>query len=135
MIRNSSFKISLFAMLAACGSGKGSGSEDRCLNTSGSGLNPLGSCNPGFTASSPNTPDSIEVTVSGETLGENGLPWTPINQGDPQFVDGWSVSFDKYIVVVGNIRLSPNALQYQDQETINPVVAHKPGPYVIDVHQ
>jgi hypothetical protein len=135
MNRTNAFTIAWLAAAAACGTSKGADHDDHCLNTSGSGLNPLGSCNPGFTQTSPNTPDSIEVTVSGETLGENGLPFTPINQGDPQFVDGWSVNFDKYIVVVGDIRLSANALQYQDQETLNAIVAEKKGPYVIDVHQ
>ncbi|HUJ57694.1 MAG TPA: hypothetical protein VLX92_04365 [Kofleriaceae bacterium] len=103
--------------------------------TGDAGLNPLGSFDPGFTATSPNKPLSIEVTISGETLGENGLPFQPVNPGDPQFVDGWSVSFEKYIVVIGNVRLSPNATQYTNQEQLNPVVATKPGPYVIDVHQ
>ena len=80
-------------------------------------------------------PLSFNVTVSGETLGENGLPWIPVNQGDPQFVDGWTVTFEKYIEVVGNIRLSPSALEYSNWDQLNPIVAHKAGPWVIDVHQ
>jgi hypothetical protein len=103
--------------------------------TGDAGLNALGSFDPGFTATSPNKPLSIEVTISGETLGENGLPFQPVNPGDPQFVDGWSVTFEKYIVVIGNVRLSPNATQFTSQAQLNPVVAIKPGPYVIDVHQ
>lgn len=59
-----------------------------------------------------------------------------MNAGDPQFVDGWNVTFNKYIVVIGNLRLTKNATQYQDQKTLNlPPVASKAGPYVIDVHQ
>jgi hypothetical protein len=95
----------------------------------------LAACTTTAQHSGTNAPLAIDVTVSGETLGENGLPWVPVNQGDPQFVDGWSVSFEKYIVVIGNIRLSPNAVEYQDWATLNPIAAHKPGPYVIDVHQ
>ena len=129
----------LFTLLAfaACGDnhnnspdGGGSGSS-----TADAGLNALGSFDPGFTPTSPNKPLSIEVTISGETLGENGLPFQPVNQGDPQFVDGWSVSFEKYIVVIGNVRLSPGATQYTDQEQLNAIAATKPGPFVIDVHQ
>jgi hypothetical protein len=45
------------------------------------------------------------------------------------------VSFEKYIVVVGNVRLSPGATQFTDQSKLNAIVATKPGPYVIDIHQ
>jgi hypothetical protein len=125
-----------FILLAACGGNTNNSHVDAGGDAgTGSGLNPLGSFDPGFTATSPNTPLSIEVTISGETLGENGLPFTPVNVGDPQFVDGWSVTFEKYIVVIGNVRLSPGATQYTSQQQLNPVVATKPGPYVIDVHQ
>ena len=99
-------------------------------------INALGTFDPGFTPTSPNKPLSVEVTISGELLGEQGLPFTPVNLGDPQFVDGWSVVFNKYIVVIGNVRLTTNATQYSDQKTLNtPAVATKAGPYVIDVHQ
>ena len=59
----------------------------------------LAACSSNKKQTGTNVPLSIDVTVSGETLGENGLPWIPVNQGDPQFVDGWSVSFEKYIEV------------------------------------
>ena len=95
----------------------------------------LAACMPPQQHSGTNAPLAIDVTISGETLGENGLPLVPVNQGDPQFVDGWSVTFEKYIVVVGNIRLSPNALEYQTWQTLNAIVASEPGPYVVDVHQ
>ncbi|HEY1547195.1 MAG TPA: hypothetical protein VGG28_05220, partial [Kofleriaceae bacterium] len=126
----------LFSLVAACSSNNHTTMPDGGGGDAGSGgLNAIGSFDPGFTSTSPNTPLSIEVTISGETLGENGLPFQPVNPGDPQFVDGWSVTFEKYIVVIGNVRLSPGATQYTNQQQLNPVVATKPGPYVIDVHQ
>ncbi|HTR52795.1 MAG TPA: hypothetical protein VMJ10_18905 [Kofleriaceae bacterium] len=134
-IRSSLILSSACALAAACGSSNNTKTPDAPVSTADGGLNPLGSFDPGFTPTSPNTPLSIEVTISGETLGENGLPFTPINVGDPQFVDGWSVSFEKYIVVIGNVRLSPNATQYSNQQQLNTIVATKPGPYAIDVHQ
>ncbi len=127
--------ISLLAALTACGGGASKPDAAADASTGDGGLNALGSFDPGFTPTSPNTPLSIEVTISGETLGENGLPFQPVNQGDPQFVDGWSVTFEKYIVVIGNVRLSPGATQYSNQQQLNSIVAMKPGPYVIDVHQ
>ncbi len=63
------------------------------------------------------------------------MPFQPVNVGDPQFVDGWSVTFEKYIVVIGNVRLSPGAVQYSNQQQLNGIVAMKPGPYVVDIHQ
>jgi hypothetical protein len=123
----------VFTLVAACSSNHTTSTPD--AGSGGSDLNPIGSFDPGFTSTSPNTPLSIQVTISGETLGENGLPFQPVNPGDPQFVDGWSVTFEKYIVVIGNVRLSPGATQYSNQQQLNPVVATKPGPYVIDVHQ
>ena len=90
---------------------------------------------PGFTKTTPNKPGSIEVTISGETLGENGLPFQPVNAGDPVFVDGWNLTFQKFIVVVGNVRLGPNATQSSVWNQVSAPVATKAGPYVVDVHR
>jgi hypothetical protein len=88
-----------------------------------------------FTMTSPNTPLSVEVTFSGETLGINGLPFEPVNQGDPYFVDGWNMSIDEDLVVIGKLML--NAMPTQDQTwyDMGPVVATKAGPYAFDAHQ
>jgi hypothetical protein len=88
-----------------------------------------------FTMTSPNTPLSIEVTFSGETLGINGLPFAPVNQGDPYFVDGWNLAIDEDIVVVGNIRLNSMPTLDQTWYDMGAVVATKSGPYVFDAHQ
>ena len=88
-----------------------------------------------FTMTSPNSPLGVEVTFSGETLGINGLPFQPVNQGDPYFVDGWNMSIDEDIVVIGKLML--NAMPTQDQTwyDMGPVVATKAGPYAFDAHQ
>jgi hypothetical protein len=131
------FALSL-ALAAACGGSttkNNPGYDAACSPAAGNALNT--SCNPGFTANSPNTPRSIQVTFSGETLGVAGLPFQPVNAGDPTFVDGWSMTFDELLVVLGNFRLSPNALQYGGTSLspqINAPVATKNGPYVVDMH-
>lgn len=91
---------------------------------------------PCFTQTAPNRPGSIEVTFSGETLGVNGLPFQPANEGDPVFVDGWSMTFEEFLVVVGNVRLQKGATDTAQQNglTVAPV-AEKKGPWVIDVHK
>ena len=88
-----------------------------------------------FTMTSPNAPLSVEVTFSGETLGINGLPFQPVNQGDPYFVDGWNMTIDEDIVVVGNIALNTMPTEDQTWFDMGPQVAHKEGPYVFDAHE
>ena len=88
-----------------------------------------------FSMASPNSPLSVEVTFSGETLGINGLPFQPVSQGDPYFVDGWNMAIDEDIVVVGNIALNTMPTEDQTWYDMGPQVAHKVGPYVFDAHQ
>jgi len=136
--RKRSFVPILAVVLAACG---GSGSSGSSTNSSSHGITcPGGSgqtlnatCSPGFSQST-NTPGSIQVTFSGETLGVSGLPFVPVHTGDPVFVDGWSVTFDEILVVLGNIRVAPGATQFPVQSEINTPVATMAGPFVVDMH-
>lgn len=123
------------ALACACGgssSNKNNNQNPNCPPGTGTTLN--ASCDPGFTQTAPNKPSSIYVTFSGESLGVDGLPF-PGNGQDPAFVDGWSVTFDELLVVVGNFRLSPGATQSPDQSQISSPVATKSGPYVLDTHK
>ena len=122
------------ALACACGSSSNNLNQNpNCQPGSGSTLN--AACDPGFTQTAPNKPGSIEVTFSGETLGVQGLPFQPVNAGDPVFVDGWNMAFDELLVVVGNFRLSPGATQSADPSVVATPVATMPGPYVIDMHK
>jgi len=90
----------------------------------------------GFTQTSPNTPGSIGVTFSGETLGINGLPYAPVTQGDPYFVDGWTVTIQEYLIVLVNIRLAADPLMSAvNWPAVGQTVATKAGPYVVDAHR
>jgi len=137
---NRLFLWSALVLAAACGGSSNgnvnAGYDPNCKPASGNTLN--ASCNPGFTQQAPNKAGSIQVTFSGEQLGElTGLTFDP-SVTNPnlatQFVDGWSMQFDELLVVVGNFRLSPGATQYSSQSTVNPAVATKAGPYVVDMH-
>jgi hypothetical protein len=88
-----------------------------------------------FTENVPNTPNTISVTFSGETLGIAGLPYTPAQTGDPYFVDGWTVGFNEYIAVVDNVRLNTNPTQSAIWSQMGSVVASKSGPFILDVHR
>lgn len=137
---NGLFLWSALVLAAACGGSSNgnvnAGYDPNCKPASGNTLNT--SCNPGFTQQAPNKAGSIQVTFSGEQLGElTGLTFDP-SVTNPnlatQFVDGWSMQFDELLVVLGNFRLSPGATQYSSQSTLNAAVATKVGPYVVDMH-
>jgi hypothetical protein len=117
-------------LLSACG--KSTKNVNAVSFPAGAKLAPL---TPGFTQTSPNKPLSIELTFSGETLGINGLPFVPLNAGDPYFVDGWSLVINEYIVAVANITLNQNPTKDQIWADMGPQVASKAGPYVFDAHQ
>jgi hypothetical protein len=125
----------LLPLAIACGgtsSSSSNNSNSACQPGTATALN--ASCNPGFTSTTTRS-QAIGVTFSGETLGVNGLPFQPANQGDPVFVDGWSVTFDEILVVVGNFRLAPGATQSPQANFVNAPVATMPGPYVLDMHK
>jgi hypothetical protein len=164
MTRRIAICAGLLLLACACSSGtttsttSGSGTTGSSTATNGTGSATGGqSCpyldasypinctyDPGFSQTAPNTPDTISVTFSGETLGVDGLPFFPNLPGDPVFVDGWSVQILESLIVVGNIRLDPGATQssvWQDVGATNtpissatPVVL-RPGPYVLDAHR
>jgi len=143
-LRTYLFLCSAALALTYCGSGGGgggsnpnggSGASANCKAGTSTALNQT--CTPDFTANSPNTPGSIEVTFSGETLGVSGLPFwnsSSYTQGNPYFVDGWSVSFDEILVVLGNIAIAPGATQSASQNQVQSPVATKSGPFVVDMH-
>src|ERR1700677_1851602 len=90
---------------AACAGSSGTPLDAATCEQDG-GLFPRSSFDAGFNPGT-SIPNTIGVTFSGETLGISGLPFQPVNQGDPYFVDGWDVTFSEYIVVIANVRLNP----------------------------
>ncbi len=122
----------LCALAASCGGSSNSNSNEPETPPAGTMLT---APTINFSMTSPNTPLSVEVTFSGETLGINGLPFQPVSQGDPYFVDGWNMTIDEDIVVVGNIALNTMPTEDQTWYDMGPQVAHKEGPFVFDAHQ
>ena len=83
------------------------------------------------------TTGGVQVTFSGETFSVKGLPFAPANEGDPVFVDGWTLHFDEVLIAVGNVRLTdgiapPTAV---DPRPLKATVAQKVGPYIVDMHK
>ncbi len=130
--------LALASLLAACGGGNNNdaGSDAGFLCIVGDASYAVNCAyNAGFTETSPNTPNTLSVTFSGETLAISGLPYTPNLPGDPVFVDGWSVKFSEYLAVVDHVQLNTNPTASEIWTQMGPVVATKQGPFIIDAHR
>ena len=76
----------------------------------------------------------IVFAASGEALALTGYSFPPVNAGDPAFVDGWSVKFDRVIVTVDKVTLSNNPDKNPgDPSQTDAVVAEVDGPWAIDL--
>ena len=126
-----------FALACACGGSSGNTTHNQNPNCQpGTGTTLNASCDPGFSVNGPNKAGTIYVTFSGETLGQAGLPYPPADKTkDLFFVDGWNISFEEILVVLGNFRIAPGATQSPDQSVVGTPVATMPGPYVVDMHK
>ncbi len=79
---------------------------------------------------------TVQLTASGEVLALGGYAYPPATAGDPDFVDGWEVRFDKFIAVFDKVTLSLNPdTSPTDQSQTGRAVAEVDGPWAIDLHQ
>lgn len=78
----------------------------------------------------------FDVIVTGEDAATLGIPFPAASDGAPYFQDGWSLSFSKVIVFIGDVAISENPdRSVGDQSLTGPVVAHVDGPFVVDLAQ
>ncbi len=82
------------------------------------------------------TPLTVQVSVSGEALGEYGYPFT-LSPSATQvvFVDGWALTFDRYIVSLDHVRINQPGVDPTMQSSVGGLVAQRDGPWLVDVHQ
>ena len=135
-------------LLVASGVGLGVGcsngsNEQGDAGDAGTGTDaPTTTCDAGATSGSlaaftpPADPGGggIIFAASGEVLALTGYPFPPVNSGDPAFVDGWDVKFDRLLVTVDRITLSQNPdLNPGDESQTGPLVAEVDGPWAIDL--
>jgi hypothetical protein len=80
---------------------------------------------------------SVEFTASGEVLALSGYRFPLVNPGDPDFVDGWDVTFTKFIAVFDKVTLSqgPDTSASDQSKVGGAPVATIEGPWAIDLHQ
>ncbi|MEO6953161.1 MAG: hypothetical protein ABI321_15275 [Polyangia bacterium] len=77
---------------------------------------------------------TIEITASGEALALAGYPFPPQASGDAAFVDGWEVSFQRFITVFDKVTIAENPdTNPGDQAQTGKVVAELDGPWAVDL--
>src|SRR5207244_2852080 len=95
-----------------------------CSSSAGGGNPMSGTHDPG--------PGGVIFSVSGEELAFSGYDFPPANDGDPTFVDGWDVKFDRLLVTVDKITVSENPnMVPTDQSQNGPLVAEVDGPWAV----
>ena len=76
----------------------------------------------------------ILFAASGEVLALTGYPFPPVNDGDPAFVDGWDVKFDRLLVTIDKIKISDNPDKAPgDQSQFGNLVGEVDGPWAVDL--
>ena len=87
-----------------------------------------------FTAPTDPGGGGILFAASGEELALTGYAFPPVNDGDPAFVDGWDVHFDRLLVTIDKITLSENPdLNQGDESQTGKLVAEADGPWAVDL--
>jgi len=90
---------------------------------------------PGITPTG-NAPNTINVTVSSEDLGQQGFDYTPTPAMDQiVFVDGWELRFDSILTTISNVRLNQPGTMPADPSMVGALVAQEPRSFAIDAHK
>jgi hypothetical protein len=89
-----------------------------------------------FACACGNSGGTVEFSASGEVLALGGYSFPPASPTDSTFVDGWAVSFTKFIATIDKIKLSQNPdSSPTDQSVTGKLVAEVDGPWAIDLHK
>lgn len=89
-----------------------------------------------FTMTGPNDPRTVQISASGEALAETGFDYSATPpEGEPSFVDGWELRFDKFLVVLGNATVSAPGPDPSRRDVVGPTLAEAAGPWLVDLHR
>jgi hypothetical protein len=130
------FCLAMTLGMLAC-SNTHSSSGNSSGQTNGDGDHPRADAGHGLLKFTP--PDDpgkggVLFTASGEALALTGYAFPPAQDGDPSFVDGWAIHFDRLLVTLDGIRLSENPDTVPgDQSKTGKVVAEVDGPWAVDL--
>lgn len=77
---------------------------------------------------------TIEVSISGEDEATEGLPFDPMPTNEALvFLDGWSLQFDRWLVVVNSVSLNQPGPDPAQQQKVGAAVAREAGPFLVDL--
>lgn len=90
---------------------------------------------PAFSAGA-DDPLSVQVSVSGEALAENGYDYASNPAANQAvFADAWEIRFDRYLVVLDHARLNQPGPDPSMRAGLGGLVAELDGPWMVDLHQ
>ncbi|WP_394848129.1 hypothetical protein LZC95_11770 [Pendulispora brunnea] len=93
----------------------------------------VGACSSDDDNTSGNPGGKIEFSISGEALAYTGYNFPG---GDPVFVDGWALQFERVLTTVDHITLSRTPFKNpNDQFQTDEVRAQLDGPWAVDLHR
>lgn len=76
----------------------------------------------------------IDIGITAEEAVQTGLPFTKAPPpGTLVFLDGWSLEWKRWLVVVDNLRLSEPGKDTAQQQLVGATVAAHSGPLVVDL--
>jgi hypothetical protein len=77
---------------------------------------------------------TIEVSITGEDEATEGLPFDPMPANEALvFLDGWSLKFDKWLVVISSVSLNQPGPDPAQQQKVGAAVAREAGPFLVDL--
>ena len=81
-------------------------------------------------------PGSVQVSLSTEALGELGYAYTSTPSANAvDFVDGWALDFDHYLVVIGSVTIAAQGADPTMRNVVGATLAHRVGPWLVDGHR
>jgi hypothetical protein len=86
-------------------------------------------------SSTDDEPKTIQVSASGEALSQMGFRYDNSPGSDPVFVDGWDVSFERYLVVIDRVLVSQPGSDPDKRGQLGGTVVEQRGPWVVDLHK
>lgn len=88
-----------------------------------------------FTPPTGSPANTFLVTITGEGAATEGLGFPPpVTGGEPYFLDGWELSFERVLVTVGRVTLTDNPdLNPNDPSQSGSTVAVAEGPWAVDL--
>ena len=124
--------VCVCVFFVACG---GAGSMDGGAGGGGGAQVTDGGTFAAFTPPTGSPSNTFLVTITGEGAATEGIGFPPgATGGEPYFLDGWELSFERVLVTVGSVTLTDNPdMNPNDPSQSGATVATLEGPWAVDL--